>query len=188
MTSKQKKVVKWILTITGVALLLFIIIFTPCFTELIFTGSNELFALDVVLMVLLPFSTAINCFLGAYILREFTTERMLELLEVGFKKGTMDLETYKTAYRNITLFKVFQKQASEEAKIEAELIKNEAENKKKEVADKISNERYIVLKPQQDVQQPNLDEPEEYIEEEDIYEEEQTQPIREQQTKRTPLF
>lgn len=199
MTITQKKFFKWILLVCGVSLILFIIIFTPCFTELIFQGSPELFAVDVVLIVMLPLSIAINCFLGAYILREFTTERMLALLELGFKKGTMDLETYKTAYKNITLFKVFQQKANEEAKAEAKILETETENKVRLIAQSIAQKKVAVELGQaqsEKINNPvvvlNLEEVQE-TEELDYEEEEQipVEPPKIEQpkpVKRTPLF
>ena len=113
MTNTQRKLIRLALITFGIMLLLLIIIFTPCYTELIATKGGEealrttqpkVYELNIIIMVLIPFLSSVICFLASDRFRIFTKEDALRQLENQFNNGLIDMEHYKIQYRHIEMF------------------------------------------------------------------------------------
>lgn len=142
MTNLQRKIFSNCCFILGVILLIFIIIFTPCFTELIYVGNKDnVFILDIIVLVFIPFLSSIILFCLFYIFKVYTTQDMINSLEKGFKKGTMSLETYQSTYRDVLLFEAEQKKIKQQVENEVSLIKQKSLNETKAIHTFIETEK-----------------------------------------------
>lgn len=142
MSNLQKKILSISCFILAILLLIFIIIFTPCFTELIYVGNRDnLFTMDVIVLVFIPLLSSLLLFSLAYIFKVYTTQDMINNLEKGFKKGTMSLETYKNTYRDIMLFDAEQKKIKQQVENEINVIKHKSLNETKAIHTFIETEK-----------------------------------------------
>lgn len=136
MTSKKKKIFKVLLIIIATLLNLFIVVFTPCYTELIANKKSSTFSFEIVLIVLLPFLASIIVILLSDRFSIFTKDDALRQLENQFNKGLIDMEHFKEQYKHIEMFEIEKRKLK--AIIDIEKIK--LEDTIKEEAKKIVNE------------------------------------------------
>lgn len=164
MTKLEKKIISIINAIAGIGLILFMIIFTPCYTELMWKGPRgDLFTSLVIIMVFIPFLGALVCFLIAYIFKEFTTQDMINALEKGFRKGTMSLETYQKSYQDVMLFELETKKIKAQTNLIVERTKHQVEAETQAVEAEIlaaKNQRLNVASDEPvAIEEPLIDEP-----------------------------
>lgn len=142
MSNLQRKILSISCFILGISLIIFMIIFTPCFTELIYVGNRDnLFTMDVIVLVFIPLLSSLLLFSLSYIFKVYTTQDMINNLEKGFKKGTMSLETYKNTYRDIMLFDAEQKKIKQQVENEINVIKQKSLNETKAIHTLIETEK-----------------------------------------------
>lgn len=97
MNKKQKRVVRWLLVGCGIALLMFVVIFTPILTEVIWLADKTLVdsnAALISLVVLVPLLSGINLFMLSEYYHDTSLQEAKNKLEWMLDNNYIDLEKY----------------------------------------------------------------------------------------------
>ncbi len=139
MTETQKKITYYCLMIAGITLMLFVVIFNACvWTEGV---SNEVFVYDdcaIALSVLVPFLTAINCFLSMSFVKVMSDEEAIAKLAKLKENGKLtDLEFEEA------VDKVYANREKEEERKIAKFERDMKIAERKKIAEKQSKQRIV---------------------------------------------
>lgn len=145
MTKLQKKIIRYSLLILSIALLLLIIILTPCMTEIVWYGKNKNdYATEICLMVLIPFLSSMLSYL---ISEKFITKSLNDAknkLEWLYDNNFVDIEKYIELLKYLDEADEKKRNAKLQARIKKEIAiinsKKEAEQKIMEAKEQVEQE------------------------------------------------
>lgn len=129
----QRKIMSWSCIALTLFCMLFIVVASPCLCCKINGKIVVKEDSSIALLVLIPFLVGVISLLTWKIVKVFTKEDALRQLEQQFRNGVIDVETYKSTYKNIEMFEMEKKKLKYQVEMEKQLMKEDIKRKVNEI-------------------------------------------------------